>query len=112
MKKIYMIKMCLTEYKFIFTELKYILISRNKMCNENQVISKTPSNQALEGVTFITIVKFFILENVIYQTLLLVTYQTCASFFWPAILLVKDLYSSISGYLKPKRNNSYVRCSE
>ena len=55
-EKIYMIKMFLTEYKFIFTELKYILISWNKMCNENQVISETPSNQAFEGVTFITIV--------------------------------------------------------
>ena len=56
--------------------------------------SKTPSNQAFEGVKFITIVnsssifgnfcdiKFFILENVIPQMPLTEIYQTCTSFFW------------------------------
>ena len=56
--------------------------------------SETPSNQAFEGVKFMTIVnasdifgkffdvKFFILENVILQMPLSVIYQTHASFFW------------------------------
>ena len=56
--------------------------------------SETPSNQAFEGVKFMTIVnasnifgkffdvKFFILENVIPQMSLSVIYQARASFFW------------------------------
>ena len=65
-----------------------------KYLTEVQGRSETPSNQAFEGVYFMTIVnasdvfgkffdvKFFILENVIPQMPLSVIYQLRASFFW------------------------------
>ena len=45
-------------------------------------------------------VKFFILENVIPQMPLSVIY----------LYTVRDLCYSEPGYLRPKRDNSYVRC--
>ena len=83
----------------------------------------TPSNQAFEGVKFVTIVnafdnfgkffdvKFFILENVLPQMPLSVIYQTRASFFWSTRLRngkytpFRDLCCSEPGYLTPERDD-------
>ena len=78
---------------------------------EIQECSDTPSNQEFitivdsSGIFSIFDVNFFILENVIPQMPLSVTYQTRASFFWTT---VRDLCSSEPGYLMPKRDDSCV----
>ena len=100
------------------------ILFRVGLTTPRQGSNETPSNQALEEDKFIRIVNssdifgmFFYVINVIPQMPLSVIYRTHVSFLWSTRytqrkkIHVKNLWSSESGYLTPKKDNSIVTSS-